>query len=80
VGRGVNIGAGTITANYDGVRKSETVIESGASIGSGTVLIAPVKVGKKAVTGAGAIVPKHHDIPPHAVFVGMPARELKSEK
>lgn len=80
VGKGVNIGAGTITANYDGVRKSETVIESGASIGSGTVLIAPVRVGKKAVTGAGAIVPKHHDIPAHAVFVGMPARELKPQE
>ncbi len=77
VGSDVNIGAGTITANYDGSRKNETIIEDGASIGSGTVLIAPVRVGKKAVTGAGAIVPKHHNIPPHAVFVGMPARELK---
>jgi bifunctional UDP-N-acetylglucosamine pyrophosphorylase/glucosamine-1-phosphate N-acetyltransferase len=80
VGKGVNIGAGTITANYDGARKNETIIENGASIGSGTVLIAPVKVGRKAVTGAGAIVPKNHDIPPHAVFVGMPARELRPEK
>ncbi|RJP70786.1 MAG: bifunctional UDP-N-acetylglucosamine diphosphorylase/glucosamine-1-phosphate N-acetyltransferase GlmU [Candidatus Abyssobacteria bacterium SURF_17] len=77
IGKGVNIGAGTITANYDGERKSETVIEDGASIGSGTVLIAPVRVGKKAVTGAGAIVPKRHDIPPYSVFVGMPAHELK---
>ncbi len=80
IGRGVNIGAGTITANYDGVRKSETVIEDGASIGSGTVLIAPVRVGKRAVTGAGAIVPKRHDIPAYAVFVGMPAREIKKEE
>jgi bifunctional UDP-N-acetylglucosamine pyrophosphorylase/glucosamine-1-phosphate N-acetyltransferase len=79
IGRGVNIGAGTIIANYDGVRKSETIIEDGASIGSGTVLVAPVRVGKKAVTGAGAIVPKRHDIPPHAVFVGVPAREMKKE-
>ena len=77
VGKGVNIGAGTITANYDGVRKSETIIEDNASIGSGTVLIAPVRVGKKAVTGAGTVVPKNHDIPPYAVYVGMPARELK---
>jgi len=80
VGKGVNIGAGTITANYDGVRKNQTIIEDGASIGSGTVLIAPVRVGKKAVTGAGAIVSKHRDIPPHAVFVGVPARELKSDR
>ncbi|MBI5117736.1 bifunctional UDP-N-acetylglucosamine diphosphorylase/glucosamine-1-phosphate N-acetyltransferase GlmU [Candidatus Poribacteria bacterium] len=77
IGKNVNIGAGTITANYDGVKKSETVIEDGASIGSGTVLIAPVRVGKKAVTGAGTIVPKSHDIPPNAVFAGVPARELK---
>jgi len=80
VGKNVNIGAGTITANYDGVSKSETIIEDGASIGSGTVLIAPVRVGKKAVTGAGAIVPKHHDIPANAMFVGIPARELKGKK
>jgi bifunctional UDP-N-acetylglucosamine pyrophosphorylase/glucosamine-1-phosphate N-acetyltransferase len=80
LGKGVNIGAGTITANYDGSSKNETVIENGASIGSGTVLIAPVKVGKKAVTGAGAIVLKHHDIPAYATYVGMPARELKTER
>jgi bifunctional UDP-N-acetylglucosamine pyrophosphorylase/glucosamine-1-phosphate N-acetyltransferase len=80
IGKGVNIGAGTITANYDGVRKHETVIEDGASIGSGTVLIAPVRVGRKAVTGAGAIVPSHRDIPPHAVFVGIPAEELKPKQ
>jgi len=78
IGKGVNIGAGTITANYDGVKKSETIIEDGASIGSGTVLIAPVRVGKRAVTGAGAVVPRLHDIPPDSVFVGMPARELKA--
>jgi bifunctional UDP-N-acetylglucosamine pyrophosphorylase/glucosamine-1-phosphate N-acetyltransferase len=80
IGKGVNIGAGTITANYDGVRKNETIIEDGASIGSGTVLIAPVRVGKKAVTGAGAIVAKRHDIPPYSVYVGMPARELPTQK
>lgn len=80
IGKNVNIGAGTITANYDGVRKSETIVEDGASIGSGTVLIAPVRVGKKAVTGAGTIVPRRHDIPPKTVFVGIPARELKSEE
>ncbi|MBI4832047.1 MAG: bifunctional UDP-N-acetylglucosamine diphosphorylase/glucosamine-1-phosphate N-acetyltransferase GlmU [Candidatus Lindowbacteria bacterium] len=77
IGKNVNVGAGTITANYDGVRKNETVIEDGASIGSGTVLIAPVRIGKKAVTGAGTVVPKCHDIPPNAVFAGVPARELK---
>jgi bifunctional UDP-N-acetylglucosamine pyrophosphorylase/glucosamine-1-phosphate N-acetyltransferase len=79
IGKDVNIGAGTITANYDGVRKHETVIEDGASIGSGTVLIAPVRVGKGASTGAGAIVPRRRDIPPETVFVGVPARRLGAE-
>ncbi len=80
IGKGVNIGAGTITANYDGREKHETVIEDGASIGRGTVLVAPVKVGRQAVTGAGAIVPSRRDIPPHAVFVGVPATEIKPKK
>lgn len=80
IGKNVNIGAGTITANYDGVRKSETVIEDGASIGSGTVLIAPVRVGKRSTTGAGTVVPRNRDLPPDTVFVGVPARELKTEK
>jgi bifunctional UDP-N-acetylglucosamine pyrophosphorylase/glucosamine-1-phosphate N-acetyltransferase len=80
IGKNVNIGAGTITANYDGATKSETIIEDGASIGSGTVLIAPVRVGRKAVLGAGTIVPRRHDIPPETVYVGVPARELKPAK
>ena len=72
----VNIGAGTITANYDGKEKHETHIGKGAFIGSDTVLIAPVKVGAGAVTGAGSVVPKDHDIPAHGVVVGVPARPL----
>jgi len=80
IGKGVNIGAGTITANYDGKEKHETVIEDGASIGSGTVLIAPVSVGRMAKTGAGAIVPSRRDIPAHAVFVGVPAQEIKPKE
>ena len=80
IGKGVNIGAGTITANYDGVNKNETIIEDGASIGSGTVLVAPVRVGRKAKTGAGAIVPSRRDIPPNSVFVGVPATEIKPKK
>jgi bifunctional UDP-N-acetylglucosamine pyrophosphorylase/glucosamine-1-phosphate N-acetyltransferase len=80
IGKGVNIGAGTITANYDGRDKHETVIEDGASIGSGTVLIAPVKVGRNAKTGAGAVVPSRRNIPAHAVFVGVPAQEIKPKE
>jgi len=72
----VNIGAGTITANYDGKDKHQTQIGRGAFIGSDTILIAPVKVGASAVTGAGSVVPKGHDVPPKGVVVGVPARAL----
>lgn len=76
IGKDVNIGAGTITANYDGKGKYVTKIEDGAFIGSGTILVAPVKIGKGAVTGAGAVVTKNHDVPPGAVVVGVPAKPL----
>lgn len=56
VGSGVNIGAGTITCNYDGVNKSTTVIEDGAFIGSNSSLVAPVSVGKQATVGAGSVI------------------------
>ena len=58
VGRQVNVGAGTITCNYDGVNKWPTVIEDGAFIGSGTMLVAPVTVGKDATIGAGSTITK----------------------
>jgi bifunctional UDP-N-acetylglucosamine pyrophosphorylase/glucosamine-1-phosphate N-acetyltransferase len=58
VGAGVNIGAGTITCNYDGVNKHRTVIEDGAFIGSNTALVAPVTVGKDATIGAGSTITK----------------------
>ena len=72
VGAGANIGAGTITCNFDGVHKHKTVIEEGAFIGSDTMLVAPVRVGKKARTGAGAVVT--HDVPDGTVAYGVPAR------
>lgn len=75
VGAHANIGAGTVTANYDGVRKNDTVIGEGAFIGSDAVLIAPVTVGKKAVVGAGSVVRK--DVPAGMVAVGVPARVIK---
>ena len=56
VGKGVNVGAGTITCNYDGVNKSTTVIEDGAFIGSGNMLVAPLRIGKDATTGAGSTI------------------------
>jgi bifunctional UDP-N-acetylglucosamine pyrophosphorylase/glucosamine-1-phosphate N-acetyltransferase len=72
VGAGANIGAGTITCNYDGVRKHRTVIGEGAFIGSDSMLVAPVRVGKGAKTGAGSVVT--HDVPEGAVAYGVPAR------
>jgi bifunctional UDP-N-acetylglucosamine pyrophosphorylase / glucosamine-1-phosphate N-acetyltransferase len=72
IGEDVNIGAGTITANYDGRRKSRTVIGRGAFIGSDTILRAPVNVGDGAYTGAGSVVTK--DVPPGKLAVGVPAR------
>jgi len=68
LGKGVNIGAGTITCNYDGFRKHRTIIEDGVFVGSNTALVAPVRVGKGAVLGAGTTVTK--DVPPHALAVG----------
>ena len=78
VGRDVNIGAGTITANYDGNRKNPTVIEDGAFIGVDTMLRAPVRVGKGATTGAGSVVTR--DVPAGATAVGMPARVLRRKR
>lgn len=80
IGAKVNIGAGTITANYDGKAKYVTVIEDGAFIGSNCTLVAPVKVGKNAYTGAGSVVTKGHDVPPGAVVVGVPAHILRQEE
>lgn len=79
VGRNVNIGAGTITANYDGRKKNKTKIADHAFIGSGTILVAPVKIGKGAITGAGSVVPKNRDVRPHTIVVGVPARFLKNK-
>jgi len=75
VQEGVNIGAGTITCNYDGVRKNRTVIEAGAFIGSGTELVAPVKIGRGAYVAAGSVITK--DVSPDSLAV---ARGRQFEK
>lgn len=74
LGANVNIGAGTITCNYDGEKKNRTVIGDDAFIGSDTMLVAPVTVGERAATGAGAVVTR--DVPPDTLAVGVPARIL----
>lgn len=74
VGEHTNIGAGTITANYDGTHKHRTIIGDNAFIGSDSVLIAPVEVGDRARTGAGAVV--NRPVPEATTVVGVPARPL----
>jgi bifunctional UDP-N-acetylglucosamine pyrophosphorylase/glucosamine-1-phosphate N-acetyltransferase len=80
VGARVNIGAGTITVNFSSETgsKSRTTVDDDASIGSDTMLIAPVHVGSGAMTGAGAVVT--HDIPAGEVWVGAPARRLRRRR
>lgn len=78
VGEGVNLGAGTVTCNYDGESKHRTTIGDDAFIGSDTMLVAPVDVGPGAATGAGAVVT--HDVPPSGLAVGVPARIVGTRK
>jgi len=80
VGPSVNIGAGTVTANYDGKNKNITRIGEKAFIGSDTVLVAPVKIGKRAKTGAGSVVTRNRDVPGGVTVVGVPARPIKKSQ
>ncbi len=80
IGKDVNVGCGTITANYDGKGKYRTTIGDGAFIGSGTVFVAPVKIGKGALTGAGCVVLRRRDVPAKSVVVGVPGKILKKVK
>lgn len=76
IGEGVNVGAGTITCNYDGVHKNKTVIDDGAFIGSDTTLVAPVRVGKGAYVGAASCITD--DVPEDALAIGR-ARQIVKE-
>src|SRR4029079_6371708 len=81
IGERTNIGAGTVTCNYDGRNKHPTIIEDDVRIGSDTMLVAPVKVGSGSVTAAGSVVTK--DVPPDTLVAGVPAvvkKKLQKEK
>jgi len=75
VGEDANVGAGTITANFNGEVKNKTEIGDGAFVGVDTMLVAPVKLGKGSRTGAGSVVTK--DVPDGATAVGVPARVVR---
>lgn len=77
IGANVNIGAGTITCNWDGTNKNKTVIEDDAYISSDTMLVAPVRIGRRAATGAGSVV--KDDVPEDALAVGVPARIIEGK-
>ncbi|MBL9076929.1 MAG: bifunctional N-acetylglucosamine-1-phosphate uridyltransferase/glucosamine-1-phosphate acetyltransferase [Planctomycetes bacterium] len=80
VGARANIGAGTITANYDGVHKHPTVIGERCFVGSGSVLVAPTELGAHSMTGAGAIVTRGTKVGAGEVWVGVPAKKLKQRE
>ncbi len=75
MGKRVNIGAGTVTCNFDGKQKNQTIIGDDVFIGSDTMLVAPITIGDRARTGAGSVVTK--DIPPDSLAVGAPARVIR---
>ncbi len=77
IGKGVNVGAGSITCNWDGQEKHKTVIEDDAYISSDTMLVAPTRIGKRAATGAGSVV--KGDVPDDALAVGVPARIIEGK-
>ena len=77
VGKLVNIGAGTVVANFDGLDKHRTKISDGALIGSDTTLVAPVSVGKNATTGAGSVVTRN--VSAKTIVAGVPARFLRKK-
>ncbi len=80
VGANVNIGAGTVTANYDGKNKNVTRIANHAFIGSDSVLVAPVRIGRHATIGAGSVVTRGKSIPDGATAYGIPAKIMRNGK
>ena len=79
VGSQVNIGAGAVTANFDGVNKNISRIGNQAFIGSDAVLISPVRIGRKAIVGAGSVVTKGRSVADGSTVVGVPAKTVKKK-
>jgi bifunctional UDP-N-acetylglucosamine pyrophosphorylase/glucosamine-1-phosphate N-acetyltransferase len=75
VGDNVNIGAGTVTCNYDGAKKYPTVIEDGVFIGSGNMLVAPVRIGQGSYTAAGSTITE--DVPPDSLAIARSRQVIK---
>ncbi len=78
IGDRVNIGAATVTCNYDGKQKHQTIIEDDVKIGSDTMLVAPVRIGRGSISGAGSVITK--DVPPDTLVAGVPAQVKKKLK
>jgi len=78
IGKNVNIGAGTITCNYDGSKKNKTIIEDNAFIGSNTMLVAPVTIGSNSITGVSSVITKN--VPKNSKAIGSPARIFKTDQ
>ncbi len=80
IGKKVNVGAGTITANFDGRKKNKTVVQDEVFLGCDTVLVAPVTIGKGAKTGAGSVVLARRSVPAGKTVVGIPAKITRKNK